>query len=798
MNSYKMRLISSSLLTLASVSGLAQAQGPSRALEEVVVTATKRGSVALQSVPSSIAALDQSAINRMGAVSVEDLTRAIPALDTIDTGPGQKQYLIRGIYAEGESTVAVLLDNVPLVGGGDSSRNAGANIPDFDLYDIQQVAVLRGPQGTLYGANSVAGVVRYETNKPSFDGTDFEVRTGASSISNGENSWELKSLLNAVAIEDVLALRGTVSYSDNGGYIDNVPLGMKDINANERLNARLSALWNLSDTTRLTAQYFYQDIDAEGRTSHAPYDWAENIGPPFMLGGNHFEQAAAGELKSNTPIQEPYTEGSDTYALTLESDLRWGDLTVAGSYVDRKQTIVLDSSTPWMLHKRFQETGEFLRENDDARCGPPLFPEDCIPMIPPFESFSDPETVISPTGRVILAQDQRQEAVNFEARFASDFEGSLNFLAGVFYQNRDMQLESSRLWAGDPVTGLAMKDGPLMLDRSSSVETKQKAVFGELYWDITETVELTLGARYFKTEQALDQTVIVPFLVNPAIGGEPGRSQFDEGENDSIFKVNLAWHASDDIMLYGDVSEGFRSGGVNNRVVEIVPVFYGSDKTTNYEAGIKSTWLDGALQLNFSAYHIDWEDLQVGVDFTDQFGGLVNADGEVAEVDGFELELLYMPLDWLTLGFNYADIDARLTADLADAIPSEVVEGANNPPAGKEGDSLRGSPEYSGSAFAMFDFNIAGMESYVRADVQFQSEVPNNNYHEVRNIPSRSYELINLRMGLRQNEHWNYAIYVKNLTNEIADLTIYNNFQQNNRTTPAAPRTVGFELQYAL
>jgi len=289
------------------------------------------------------------------------------------------------------------------------------------------------------------------------------------------------------------------------------------------------------------------------------------------------------------------------------------------------------------------------------------------------------------------------------------------------------------------------------------------------------------------------------FLASEALGGPIGHTVVSEGETDSTFKFNLAWNMTDDIMVYGNFSEGFRSAGVNNSVVPEIPVFYKSDTTSNIEFGAKTTWLDGALQANFSIYNIEWDDLQVGINVTSQFGGLVNGEGTIAEIDGYELELLWLPTENLTLSFNYADIDAKLVTDLNDAVTPEVLAiVADNDIAGQKGDSLMGSPEFSGSAFAMYDFTVSGMDAYIRADVQFQSKVKNNNYSAKRNTPSRSYELYNLRAGLTLNENWTAALYVRNLTNEIADLTVYNNFQQNDRVTPSAPRTVGFTVSYKM
>ena len=205
MSERKLLLAIISMVLLAGGTATLQAQERGKVLEEITVTATKRGAVSLQDVPTSAVALNEDTLKKMGAVGIDDVTRSVAALDVVDTGPGQKQYLIRGINAEGESTVGLLIDNVPLVGGGNDSRRAGTNLPDFNLFDMARIEVLRGPQGTLYGANSVAGIVRYVTNKPDFNGVDFSVQAGLSTFAGeGEASHNINAMGNMVLVEEVL------------------------------------------------------------------------------------------------------------------------------------------------------------------------------------------------------------------------------------------------------------------------------------------------------------------------------------------------------------------------------------------------------------------------------------------------------------------------------------------------------------------------------------------------------------------------------------------------------------------
>ncbi len=256
----------------------------------MLVTATKRGAVAAQDTSASVQAFDELTLDRMGVTDFADFARSVPGLNAIDMGPGQKTYIMRGVSGPGESTVGVYLDNIPLVGSGSDALLAGSNQVDIGVFDVGSVEVLRGPQGTLYGANSIAGVIRYTTNKP--DASRFEARTqfDGAYVTDGSPNYMAKGMVNLPLIPDVLAARAVGYYISSGGFVDNVVLGkdsscyarqlpnpnqplrdvpelgirsapgcldgsvtggFRDVNSYTQLGGRLQAKWDISDISRL-------------------------------------------------------------------------------------------------------------------------------------------------------------------------------------------------------------------------------------------------------------------------------------------------------------------------------------------------------------------------------------------------------------------------------------------------------------------------------------------------------------------------------------------------------------------
>ena len=783
------------------------AQSDSIALEEIVVTASKRGAISSQDLAASIITFDSETLEKMGVEQFVDFSRSTPGLDVIDTGPGQKQYLIRGLSGPGESTVGVYYDSIPMSGSGQDPVSFGANQPDLDMFDTQRVEVLRGPQGTQYGASSLSGVVRIISNKPDASETSGKLMVKGGAVSGGDPNYAIKGMFNLPLVEDVFAIRAVGYFDHLGGYIDNGVLfkgpddnscygpgtsfgstepevilnpacqdgaaNFTNINEHERSGGRLFAQWDVSDETTILFQTFFQQMESGGRNAANPVDSLyEGFGPPFIPGGNSFFTPAVGDDQTNIRGHEPYEEDLTIFALELDHDFESAHLSISANMMDREADSRLDSSSPARLHRRFFET--------------PLGPWGGV-SVTPFD-------------RITVVQAQETEVLSLEARLASQNEGRFNYLVGAYYSDRTLKVDSKAL-ATDPRTGDFLVGDTPYLDRNAKNETDMVAIFGEVYFDLTEQFEVLVGARWFETNRDQFSDLVVPFLRSPIIGGPPGvETNEPASESDTIFKAQATYRFSDDVSTYLTYSEGFRAGGVNAQITPNIPDSFDFDETSNIEWGLKSLLADGRVIVNIALYQIDWKQIQMNASFTSQFNGLVNCDQQSDPVQsrGIEIDTQFAITDSLIAGINYSKLDATWQVDADSCVSQEVLDELSDPFGSLAGDSLTGVPDYSGSAFMQYDWNMNIAEgAYFRADIQFQGEVSVNEPRPERNIVNPSYVFGHIKFGMDW-ERFSATLYVRNVTDETAWLSLFNNFQQENRVTVNQPRTIGasFEMRF--
>jgi iron complex outermembrane recepter protein len=248
------------------------AAGDDSVLQEVVVTAFKQGAQSVQAVSSSIDVLSADRLEAMGVTNFADFSRSVPGLNFVDSGPGDKRYIIRGINSAGEAQTALYIDNVPLTGLGGAATDFGGTQADLDLYDVHQIEVLRGPQGTLYGANSQAGVIRFVTNQA--DPSKFEASTliDLSDTQSGGFNYQAKGMVNLPLIDGKLAVR-LVGYDDYAsGFIDNPLRDQNNYNNARQDGGRASIKWQIDADTSLGAQAFYQHLDSDGHPLERPFN----------------------------------------------------------------------------------------------------------------------------------------------------------------------------------------------------------------------------------------------------------------------------------------------------------------------------------------------------------------------------------------------------------------------------------------------------------------------------------------------------------------------------------------------
>jgi outer membrane receptor protein involved in Fe transport len=725
------------------------ADGGEPVLQEVVVTAFKQGAQSVQDVPSSIDVLSSERLEAMGVTNFADFSRSVPGLNFVDNGPGDKRYVIRGINSAGEAQTALYIDNIPLTGIGGSATDFGGSQADLDLYDVHQIEVLRGPQGTLYGANSQAGVIRFVTNQPDPNGFAASALADLSDTSSGSGNYQAKGMVNLPLIDGKLAVR-LVGYDDyQSGFIDNPLRDQNNYNNARQAGGRFGIKWQIDPDTSLLGQVFYQRMNSGGQPLERPYG--------FTIGSNYFPPD--GERNYAQFSRTPRYDEVRIYALTGVHDFHWSELTVAASYFDRGITAYQDDTTSFRFFEFLQSIGAF-----------PSFPV--------------------PAGGVSVSPESTRLG-STEVRLNTKFDFPINGVVGVYYDNRRNDF-STNVFATDPASGYPQ--AATQIDqREFQDTTKDFALFGEATWKITSALSFTGGVRYYNDVRDLQSATQIPFFGLGVPGVDPPEHAHNTG---SIFKVNLSYRPIDAALLYAQYSEGFRAGGTNAATVALVPAQYNPDTTRNYEIGAKTSWWDNRLSANLAAYMIGIYDMQVSELFGagGAFSGVGNATGKDAESKGVELDLTARPIDSLVLvaGVNYTN--AKLTKDLSGTTDAAINVGA----LAVNGAPVLNVPEWNASLSADYGFTVApGYRASVGGDVDYTGSVAQTSYDNEPyanfNVRLPAYTLVNLRASLSWKAY-QVQLYANNVFDKNAQLNALNDVDDAYIILTNRPRTVGVRL----
>lgn len=717
-------------------------------IEEIVVTATKR-ETKLQDTPMSISAFSGKKLDEMGAQNFSDYYRSVPGLMVVDSGPQRKKYFIRGIQNDvitGGGTVSVYYDDIP---------NAGSIDPQ--LFDIERVEVLRGPQGTLYGASAMAGVVRIVSNKADVSEFSATVKGQAGKVAHGDEDYGLNAMVNIPVIEDKLGVRAVAYYRQEGGFIDHVyggavipgqpeiplgpglsvpatdpavlnPINIKNANDRETYGARLSARLQATEDLTVTANIFHEKTEVDGAQNDQPLE--------------------AGPLRNGQSVVLPLTGNTNIYNLTVEY---------------APENVTLYSTTNYLKGKGggAQET---LSIWDNIAGGL-------------FSRFNGPGTV--------LQQEVRQSTFTQEVRALSTWDKPFNFTIGGYYtetrRDRDQVVYRQQDQGNESLNATIIDDGNIT----------EKSVFGELSYNLTPDLTALVGMRLADVKtlsRAIRYNTDSPIFVLPRAGLY--ELNLRSREKSRTMKYSLSYNVTDDVMVYGLASQGFRPGGPNQVVPgTAIPPEFGSDTLWNYEIGAKTSWLDERLVANVTFYYVDWKDIQV-TDFIDGFGFAGNAGA--AHIAGIELETTAQPIDGLVFSLNGSLLEAKLDEDQP-INPNPLLQTGNE---GRKGENLPGVPRLTLSASAMYDFPINDtLNGVVRidwsytggSDTRFSDRSPEN-------ARLKAYHLTNLRAGVRREPGWSADLYVNNLFDKRADLNILD-FQNGSVVhTPNRPRVIGIEV----
>jgi outer membrane receptor protein involved in Fe transport len=692
---------------------------------------------------------------------MDDYLRTVPGVSFQDRGAGQNAIVMRGISASPQTeneAVGVYYGETPIAGLSNAGNGGGGGNLDIKLVDIERIEVLRGPQGTLYGSGSMGGTVRVIPKAPNLQDVEGSISGRFSNTSEeGDNNTMIQGVINVPLIEDTLAIRAVAYQCDNSGSIKKVAGGddpvvdaalaggkafgglarnVDDIGSDEYTGFRLSTLWQASEQLDVTLTYTNQEIEQLG--------W-----PEVNLAFGEFEQA---RLAVRDGQNEGLSNEVDIINLTANYRNEWGTFTSASSWIDYDQKSLLDLSF-------------FL--------GLPI-----------------------DTGG-------RKSVGSFiqELRFASSLDGPLQFLGGFYYEDRETQRDFDLIFTGaddfeDDV--IAIFSAPPLPETFSSnqlfvEDVKQEAYFGEVSYDVSDQLSVTVGARYFDYEQDAPTTL-------EGIFGDAFIPSNNE-DSGSTYKFNISYQSSDDILLYAQWAEGFRLGAPqtpppafcdadSNGLFELadgteipIPDNVAPDELENYELGIKASFADNRITLSSSIYRINWEGIPVQVGLV-SCGGAATINAGKSKSEGIELESKVLVAENIKLDISASYNQATLTEDAA-GLGLGAVDGANLP----------GSADFNFTAGVEYAFSIENTQAFLRMDYSYVGEYFGNFSETGQN--SGDYSMINVKLGAIFDQ-LSVDMFVNNLTNADEFTWNENQFSQLGftRAYQLRPRTIGINLNY--
>lgn len=767
---------------------VAQDQADRGAIEEIVVTAQKRGSQRLQDVPMAISAIGGRQLQDMGATNFMDYAGMIPSLQFQDLGPGDKEYIIRGANSSGGSTAGVYFDEAVITGR--NKEDGGGRQPDIKLYDIERIEVLKGPQGTLYGASSMTGTIRIITNKPDASTFAGYAEAELSTTRKGGENYNFNGWLNLPIVRDKLAVRVVGWVNDNSGFIDQVRLDNDNINTENVQGGRATLRWFASEDVTVTAGIVAQSVSAGGSSRYTP-------GSDFFAGTPPigFVETTGCDLCNVDFTKSPWEEDLQIYHGTVEWDTGNGQLLATSNFFTRDIDFQFDG-TP-ILFFLFDDAGASPANN--------FFGLGTIP-------------------NSITRQPQSREQWTNEIRFASDLDSPFNFVAGAFMsrETKDFEVQVTTANSLGEIGGLfdpedpnsdLFAGGPTIFGRTRLISMDQEALFADGTYAVSEQLEVSAGVRWFQTRIDSFEEQTKPFGGFPPASG-PVINSVSANFNAVTFRAGINYRPSDDQLVYISVAEGFREGGVNDfGIPQIggIPQTFGSDDLISYEIGFKSSFMDRRLTLNMAVYHTDWNNLLVEIrDRTEAFKFL--GDGGDAKIDGIEAELTANLVSGLTISANAAYTNARLNRSSPFAAgvpdPADPANPFRDPNAGIAGDDIPNIPDFQFGLFGSYDFPLMNGEAEGR--FIFNWTYNGKRFNQFRPIqvdanevetgapnPFRtqldSYNIINAAFSVLR-DGWQTTLFLDNLTDSRAQIDAIRSNQDPLAFLTIRPRTIGIRV----
>ena len=725
-------------------------------LQEVTVTALRR-SESLQSAPLSIAALSSDALTQMGANQIDDYYRQIPNLNVTAGTGGANRISIRGVTAAGEATVGVYYDETPVTGPSATTSDPGGYAADLDLFDVERVEVLRGPQGTLYGASSMAGTLKIIFNKPDASRFNAATEDQVSSTQNGSTGYFYKGMVNLPLINDELAVRVVGYDQQRPGWIDNTHFGTQDVNNEDNRGMRTLLGFTPSHDTTIDATLLYQRSSAKDLQGWYP---------------------SVGTYDTNLPDELPFSTETLLTNLTGKQNLGFGTLTTTASWYkysflrssDFTPVALQDSTSPAGCKEYFQIA---------ASCTPA--------QLSSFTTYALSRTP------VLAFQPAFVRSQDYEARLSSNDDAVptwLQWTIGTFFENRYDHITSQNVTA-DAADGAVIE--PLELNTLRFVQTSERQVagFGELSFKPVEKLTLTTGVRYYDYHKTTGGQVLMSGPAFQTVAG--AYTGVTTTANGALEKFNVSYEISQDVMTYATASKGFRPGGANN--IPGLPaglISYKSDSLWNYEVGLKSGWFQNRLTLNTAVFDEEWSDMQTSAQTANGLYSFITNAGK-ARIRGTEMELNALPYRGLTLSAGVGYLDAKLTQNQSTS--AVLVTAAT----GLAGDRIPNTPDWTASTSAEYKWPLAGtLNGLVRADFAYTGDEQATFAKTDPNYTTYGgFGSVNLRAGV-QADRWEASFFCQNASNRVGSTAVSDGNGFKNLSYGVPPRTMGLTFRYAL
>ena len=862
-------MVTTALSTLA-LAGAALAQAAPAAspsdgvdvLADVVVTATRQADT-VNRVPLSVSAVTQRSLDQQGIKTVQDLGRTVPALTILNNNNSMTPTLtIRGIYANtGAATTGVYLDDTSLTkrqvsGSGGNTNGNGTPVPP--LFDLERVEVLRGPQGTLYGGSSQGGTVRFITPTPSLTTWSGNARLEGSLTHTGDPSYEAGLAIGGPIVKDKLGFRLSGFTRHQGGYIDHADIfnggriTRSDTNTEKTGSVRGVLMWAPTERARVTiAGYAARDVQDDSNQFYLPmkttvttpqlcFDTRRQFGtapaptaavtcpagvvPGQTVGGIYTRPSSTygpfnlGEYQTIYTFDLPSTTSLETLSGTVDYEFDAFSVKSITSYIhDKTSAFTYDTS----------QVGNFQSGGPGVSAGLQVL--NSLPQFPPQGA----------TG--YFGPVNFRNGVTEEIRIASPGDARpISWVAGVYYSRikgvqtydnfENLDVLTASLFG---ITTAQRYGNPLLPNGSAafryqSLVDTELAAFGEANWYITNRLKLTAGVRYSSEQFSFYQAFYGPLSgFNVPTTANGGLTNGVQKEKPVTPKVGLQFNFTDNNLVYVSAAKGFRPGGVNGPLSAFLctglaqqgltpsdlPSQFNSDTVWSYEGGTKLRLFGNRMQLNASAFHIDWKGVQLQVSTTG-CGQTYVLNAGSAQSEGFDLQAQGRIVKGLTASLALGYTKAAYTADAFGPTPKN---GATATKVVSKGDVFP-IPPWTATFGAQYDFEVsAAMNGYVRADYQFTSRYfrglgPGPNGYAPDSRQASPTSIVNIRAGVSKGD-WDINVFVKNLLEENAYTSLgggrsgcaaatgaacstYTNFNPLFTASTFRPREIGAQAAY--